>query len=567
MAELTLLYDLVVIFAVAVAVVAVLRRIRVPPIAGFIVAGMLVGPQALGLIEGVHEVEVLAEVGVVLLLFGIGLELPLDRLRRLWRPILVGGALQVGITLLAVFAIARLLGLPVGSSIFLGFLVAVSSTAIVLRGLESRGELEAPHGRLTLGVLVFQDLCVIPMMLAIPLLAGSSAPAWSLGIALLKAVAILAGVLFAARLVVPRALHVIARTRQRDLFVLAVFLVCIGTAWAASMAGVSLALGAFLAGLVVAGSEFRHQALADLIPFREVFTSIFFVSVGMLIAPRDLAGNFGPILALLGLVVLGKFTLVFASAAIMRLPLRVCVLAAAALAQIGEFAFVLARAAEGTGLLSEKLASNFFAAAILSMFIAPLALAFGPHLAAGVGKIRALTLLLRVRTAEDAVKRVRDWRDHVIIAGYGVAGQELARSLRDSGIPYVIVDLNVDNVRKANAKGEPIYFGDVTSPEVLEHLGAAHARDLVIVINDPRAEERAVKAARRVVPDVHILVRSRYLADVEALLAAGASEVIPAELQAAVEVTSTVLARHGIEGAAIDKQLSRIQSRRGEEFS
>ncbi|MFQ5913427.1 MAG: cation:proton antiporter [Nitrospinota bacterium] len=567
MAELTLVYDLVVIFAVAVAVVAALRRIGVPPIAGFIVAGTLVGPQSLGLIRDAHRVELLAEVGVVLLLFGIGVELSLERLRRLWRPILVGGSLQVGITILVVAAAAGLLGNPVGRSVFLGFLVAVSSTAIVLRALEARGEIDAPHGRLTLGILVFQDLCVVPMMLAIPLLAGSGAPAWRLAVALLKAVVILAAVLLAARLVVPWTLDLIARTRQRDLFVLTVFLVCIGTAWAASMAGVSLALGAFLAGLVVAGSGYRHQALADLIPFRQVLTSVFFVSVGMLIDPRTLVTHIRPILALLGLILLGKFALVFVTGAIMRLPLRVCVLAAVALAQMGEFAFVLARAAEGKGLLSEALATNLFAAAILSMLIAPLALAFGPHLAAGAGKIRALTLLLRVRTAEDAVKRVRAWTDHVIIAGYGLAGQELARSLRESGIPYVIVDLNPENVRRATAGGEPVYFGDVTSPEVLEHLGAAHARELVIVINDPAAAERAVQAARRIAPNLHILVRTLYLADVGGLLASGASQVIPAELEAAVHVASRVLTRHGVEDGMIEAQVSRLRDREGEESS
>ena len=565
MSELSLLYDLVIIFAVAVAVVAALRRIGVPPIAGFILAGTLSGPQGLGFVHDPHQVRVLAEVGVVLLLFGIGLELPLERLRRLWRPVLIGGTLQMGITLLGVFAFAWLYGLGFGASVFLGFLVAVSSTAIVLRGLDERGELEAPHGRLTLGILIFQDLCVVPMMLAIPLLAGLGPPGWKLLFALSKTVMLLAAVLLAARLVAPLALHWVAQTRQRELFLLTVFLVCIGTAWAASLAGVSLALGAFLAGLVVAGSEYRDQALADLIPFRGVLTSVFFVSVGMLIEPRALSANVGPVLALLGLILIGKFLVVFSTGVFMRLPLRVCVLSAAALAQMGEFFFVLTRAAEGTGLLPEPWASHFSTAAILSMLVAPLALSFGPHLAAGVGKIRVLTTLLRVRTAEDAARRVQKFRDHVIIAGYGVAGLELSRSLEEAGVPFVIVDLNPANVRRAVSEGKPAYFGDVTSREVLELLGAAHARDLVIVINDPGAAERAVKAACRACPELHILVRSRYLADVEGLLAAGASKVIPAELEAAVEVTSDVLGRHGAAADVIEKQLSRIRNRRGEE--
>jgi CPA2 family monovalent cation:H+ antiporter-2 len=564
MGELDVLRDLVVIFFVAVTVVALLRRIGVPSIAGFILAGMLAGPQALGLVEDIKEVEILAEVGVVLLLFGIGLELSLDRLRHLWRPIVVGGTLQVGISILVAFVVAGYFGYAVGPSVFIGCLVAISSTAIVLRGLEARGELDAPHGRLTLGILIFQDLCVVPMMLAIPFLAGQGATGLNLLVALFKAVVVLAGVLFAARLLVPRVLDWIARTRQRDLFVLTVFLVCIGTAWAASAAGVSLALGAFLAGIVVAGSEYRQQALADLIPFREVLTSIFFVSVGMLLHPNALWVNVWTILILLGAIVGGKFMVVFATGTMMRLPLRVCVLAAAALAQVGEFSFVLARAAEGTGLMDDRLASNLFAAVILSMLVAPLGLAFGPKLAAGVGRIRVLTTLLHVRTAEDAERRVREWRDHVIIAGYGVAGEELARSLRECAVHYVIVDLNPENVRRATSQGEPAYFGDVTSQEVLERLGAEHARELVLVINDPAATERTIEAARRVAPHLHIVVRSRFLADTPPFLSAGANKVVPAELEAAIEVVSHVLGRHQVGEDGIHLQLSRLRSRRME---
>ena len=563
-AKLLILQELLTILIAAVTVVALLQRLKVPSIAGFIIAGVIIGPNAFGLIENVHQVEVLAEAGIILLLFGIGLELPLENMRRLWQPILIGGGLQVGATILAVIAIATLLGLPLGPSVFLGFVVAVSSTAIVLRGLRARGEIDAPHGRLTLGILVCQDLCVVPMILAIPLLSGSFTSIWEPVIALLKATGVLVLVLVAARVVVPRLLHIIAQTGQRDLFVLTVSIVCIGIAWAMASVGISLALGAFLAGLVVAGSEYRHQALADIVPFREVFVSIFFVSVGMLLDPMDLVRDAGPILGLLIAIVLGKFTVVFLVSIAMRLPLRVCVLAGSALAQIGEFSFVLTRAAEGTALMEEPFAGNLTIAVILSMLITPVAIVLAPHLAAGAGRINALTRFLGVRSSEEAVGDVHALRDHVIIAGYGVAGQELARSLKECGIAYVIVDLNAKSIRGATQKNEPAFFGDVTSPEVLESLAADRARELVLVLNDPGAAVRAIKAARRVAPNLAVMVRTRYLGDVEMLLAAGANDVMAAEVEASVEVASRVLSRHHVEQSMIDKQLSRIRGLRRE---
>jgi CPA2 family monovalent cation:H+ antiporter-2 len=414
---------------------------------------------------------------------------------------------------------------------------------------------------MTLGVLIFQDLCVVPMMLSIPLLAGGDASANDLVKALGTSVAVLAAVLIAGWFVVPRLLHLAARTRQRDLFLLTVFVVCVGTAALVSTAGVSLALGAFLAGMVVAGSEYRHQAMAELIPFREVFASLFFVTVGMLFDGRVLIGDVGGVLGLLAAILFGKFLIVFLTAALMRLPLRVCVLAAASLAQVGEFSFVLARAASDTDLLGGALEDRFFAATILSMLVTPLAIAAGPRLASGASRIRVVTRLLGVRTAVDAEVDESGRRDHVVIAGWGVTGRELARALREADVPYVVLDLNPDNVRHAREQGEPAYFGDVTSPEVLLHVGAHRAREIVIAVNDPAAAERAVRAARRAAPDVPILVRARFIADVAGMLEAGATEVVPAEIEAAVEIAARVLRRHGVDGDRLRVRLDGIRGR------
>ena len=559
MAELTYLRDLVVIMAIAVIVVALLHRIGIPSIAGFIMAGVVVGPEVLRIVNDPHEVELLAEIGVALLLFGIGLELSLDRLKRLWRPIIIGGALQVGITIAAAVLVSRALGFNMNVSILIGCLLAVSSTAIVLRGLESRGEIDAPHGRLTLGILVFQDLLVVPMILLVPILSGQNTSAVEVIYIMFRAIAIVIVVILASRIVVPRALHLIARTRQRQLFFLAVLLICIGTAWLTSIAGVSLALGAFLAGLVVAGSEYRHQVLADMIPFREVFTSLFFISIGMLLSPASIIQNIIPIIVLLAAILIGKSFIVFLAGLFMRLPLRVAILAGVALAQVGEFSFVISKTAQTEGLLISQLASVIIPAAIISMFITPFALAFGPKLAAGMGRVRALTNLLKVVSVEEAPEKITRMQDHVIIGGYGFTGEKLAEALKERSIPYLIIELNPDNVRRAVGRGDPAYYGDITSVEVLEHLGLDHARELVLVINDPGALERAIKAARSVASELPITVRTNYLLDIDHLRKAGATEVIAAELEAAAEITSRIVNRSGKESGKARRQADRLR--------
>lgn len=553
------LKDIVIILAVAVLLVAVLHRLRVPSIAAFVLAGMLVGPESLALIDDVHKVEILAEVGVVLLLFGIGLELSPAKIKSIWRHVVLGGLLQVGLTTAITVAVATILGVEFNRALFLGLVVSLSSTAIVLQGLQQRGEVDAPHGRLTLGILVFQDFAVVPIMLALPLLAGAATESGAIVRRLLLAPVIIAGILVLASIAIPRILNLVVRTRQRHLFALAVLVICVGVAFLVSNAGVSLALGAFLAGLVVAGGEFRHQAVSDVLPLRDVFTSLFFISVGMLISPSHLFAQIGTVLTILLALLIVKALVVFVTALILRLHLRVAVLAGMALAQVGEFAFVLLAAAKGTQLYTEPLMTNLLAAVILSMFLTPFAIALGPHLAAGAMRLKALEGDSLVRTAREAASHADKVRDHIIIGGYGFAGAQLARILRECSVPYLIADLNVENVRRARSEGEPAFFGDITSQNVLELLGAEKARQFVIAINDPNATIRAIAAARALSHDLNILVRTSYVQDKDALLAAGADEVVPAEQEAAVELTRRVLLRCKPELADKPEQLDYIR--------
>ncbi len=556
MPEIDYLKDLVIVLGSAIVVVTALRRAGIPSIAGFILTGALAGPTALGLVDDTHQVEVLAEIGIALLLFGIGLELSIKQLRRFWRAVLVGGGIQVTLTVACTAVLANWFGLAPGPAIFLGCIVAVSSTAIVLRGLSTRGELEAPHGRLAVGILVFQDLCVVPMILVVPILAGGGGTAQEILLALGTALAILAGVLVAARYLVPRLLAFVAKTRQRDIFILAVFLVCFGTAWTLSLAGISLALGAFLAGLIVAGSEFRHQAMSDLIPAREVFASLFFVSVGMLLDVSAVLEHLMATVGLLGIILAGKFTIILGTALILRLPIRVGILSAATLCQIGEFSFVLLSTASGVELLDATLSHNLLMAIILSMLLTPAVIAFGPRLALSASRVPWLN---RVLDAEPPGIDVHEPHSgHVIIAGYGLTGQEVCRAVRGTGVASIVVDVNADNVRTAKAAGDRAVLGDITQQEALERLGCKHARLVVISINDARATELAVSIIHKMAPDLTIIARAWYDFDKDSLQAAGATKVITAENTTSTAIASASLAalhstKTEMQGASIEE--------------
>ncbi len=543
MSDLIYLRDLVVILSFGILIVIAFNRLKLPAIAGFIVSGMLVGPQGLGLVDDVHHVELLSEIGVALLLFGIGSELPLSKLQRLWKLAVVGGLLQVLLTATATTAICLLIGVPNNSAIFIGLVTALSSTAVVLRGLQQRGEVDAPHGRLILGILVFQDFCVVPIMLAIPILVGSTTGTGSVVLTLAKSLGIILVIMLSAILIVPRFLKLVAQSRQRQLFILAVFVICLGTAWLVTWSGASLAIGAFLAGLVVAGSEYRHQALADMISFREIFASLFFVSVGMLVSPTGILENLVPILLILAGILVGKSLIVSITAYLMRMPPRVCLIAGLALAQVGEFSFVLLFAVQNTDLINKTFENSLMSAAILSMVITPFVMSYGPKLASGLGKFAKLKQITDVESAEDAAESLGAMHGHVIVAGYGFAGRELAHILKDSGIQYVIVDLNIENVRKASQETGNAAFGDVTSEAVLMQLGIERARELVLLINDPAASALAVRVARRLSPPLYITVRTAYLLDIEPLRSAGADDIVASEQEAAVQVASQLLKR------------------------
>ncbi len=561
MEQLHILRDLAVIFAGSLLVILVFHRFKLPALPGFIVAGILLGPNALGLVSDPKDVESLAEVGVIMLLFTIGIEFSLSRLREMGRQILVGGFSQLGFTVLATLAVGLALLGDWRVSLFLGFLIALSSTAIVLKVLTDSGEIDAPHGRLATGVLIFQDLCVVPIMLVLPFLAGKAAGGpVGLLLALGKAALVVVGVVLAARTIVPRALAAILKTRSRELFLIAVILIGTLTALGTAAAGASLALGAFLAGLIISESDYGHQALAELMPFRDIFISLFFVAVGMLVQLDTITAHIGVTVLAVAVIMGGKTLSAAVGPALMGYSGRVALLAGVAVSQIGEFSFVLAKEGRVAGLLPDLLYQQFLGVAVITMLVTPFLLHGGPAILDALENVVPLDRLLPGFRPRELAPVHEQVKNHVIIAGYGLNGRNLAAALRSINAPYLIVELNAQTVRKARAEGEPAFYGDATRDEILHALGIDRARLFVIAISDPAATRRMVRVARELNPKLYIIARTRYVIEIPELTRLGANVVIPEEFETSIEIFSRVLAHYNVPRDEIERLVSEIRS-------
>jgi len=537
--------DLALLAMLSVAVTLVLRKLRLPPVAGLLVVGAFAGPHGLRMVEDTERISVLAEVGVVLLLFTLGLEFSISRLRAIAKTVLLGGTLQVLLTIGVTAGTAIAFGIAPNVAVTIGFIFSLSSTAIVLKSLGERQETDAPHGRFIIGVLIFQDMAVIAMILLIPVLAGTGGGSTShaLFIALGKAIGVLAGALLLARKVLPRALHYVEATRSREVFGLALVALCLGTAWVTSALGLSLALGAFLAGVILADTDYAHRALDDTIPMRDVLTSLFFISMGMMFNTEEIARHPGLVGLLFLAFVLGKGVIASLAAIGMRFPARAAWLAGASLAQFGEFGFVLAEEAIRNGILTPAQLEPLLSAGLLSMFVTRIIITLAPRFSAGETLLRPLEQLLRVEGIAEAGPEHRKMRDHVVIVGYGPGGQHLANRLDETKTPYVVLELNAQTVRRVRATGLPIYYADITSREARHHAGVEHAKAVVLQISDTDALLRAVDAMRRDDVKAPIFVRARRDRDEAELNRRGVECVVNEEMSASTRLTDEVM-RH-----------------------
>jgi monovalent cation:H+ antiporter-2, CPA2 family len=559
--EIPVLSDIVVICALALGVIFVCRRLAIPTIVGFLLTGIFAGPHGLKLVSQVEVVDHLAEIGVVCLLFTIGLELSLKSLSRIKFIVLLGGSFQVVVTLIAGVGLASALGMPLNQSIFFGFLVSLSSTAIVLKIIQQRAETESPHGRISIGILIFQDIIVVPMMLVTPILAGK---AEDIGLALLllvvKAIVVVLATVIAAKWIAPRVLYQVARLGGREIFLLGVILLALGVAWLTSAMGLSLALGAFLAGLIVSESEYSHRALGNVLPFRDLFTSLFFVSIGMLLDIGYVINNPVPLFAVTICIVLLKFIIAGASAILLGFPIRTAVIAGLALSQIGEFSFVLSEAGIGVGLVQPDVYQLFLGVSVITMIATPFLVSFGQSAADIIAKLpMPQRLKLGFRPLEEN-RITPGLTNHLIIVGFGLNGQHLSQAASVAKIPYVIIELNPDTVRREQLKGQPIFYGDASQEAVLEHVGVKQARILVIVISDPAATKRIIETARRLHPDLYIISRTRFVSEMGALSELGADEVIPEDYEVSTEVLIRVLIKYLIPEEDIERLVDQIRA-------
>ncbi len=559
-----LLKDFLLIFGLAIGVLFLCYRLRLATIVGLMVTGVLVGPNGFGLISATHEVEILAEIGVILLLFTIGIEFSLENLLRIKRYVIFGGAFQVLFTVLISFLISKQIGLSPGQSTFIGFLVSLSSTAIVLRLLQQRAEVESPHGQMALAILIFQDIIVIPMMLLTPFLAGVTGQALaSIIYLILKGVLLILFVLIGAKWIVPQVLFLIVRTRSSELFMLSILVMCFAVAFLTHSLGLSLALGAFLAGLIISETEFSHETLGNIIPFRDVFTSLFFISIGMLLDVNFLVLHPGQIILIALAVMILKSTLVGLIIMLLGYPMRTGILTGLALCQVGEFSFILFMRGAEFGLLETQFYQFFLSVSVITMGITPFAISLAPHLADLVSKWplpqKLKTGFSRGIKAKE-FRRRQKLRDHLIIVGFGFNGRNLAQVAKTAAISYAIIEMNPQTVRDEREKGEIIYYGDASQKTVLELADIKYARIVVIVISDPVACRRITATARRENPKAFIIVRTRFITEMEHLYNLGASQVIPEEFETSIEIFSRVLSKFLIPRNEIERLISEVRT-------
>ena len=555
--------ELVLIFlASAVLVVVLCRMLHLPPLLGYLLAGIAIGPHALGWIPESKEGRYLAEFGVVFLMFSIGLEFSLPKLFQMRRTVFGLGLSQVALTTAAGLAACALAGVGWKPGLVLGGALAMSSTAIVVRMFAERLQLETPHGRQVVGVLLFQDLAVVPFLILIPALAqGESELAARLGIALGKAAVVLIVLLFLGQKLMRGWFHIVARRRSHELFILNVLLITLGLAWLTELAGLSLALGAFLAGMLIAETEYRYQVEEDIKPFREVLLGLFFVTVGMQLDLRIVRDNLALVAFLAVAPVLFKLALIAGLSRLFGGTPGTALRAGLALGQAGEFGLVIIALAASVGMIEPELVQIVSAAMLLSMLATPFFIQYSDKL---VLRLATSEWMLRSLELHQIAVKSLATEHHVVICGYGRTGQSIAHLFEREGIRYVALDLDPQHVREGANAGEPVVYGDSTRREALIAAGIARARAVVISFAGTAAALRILHYARELNPGAAVVVRTRDDADLDTLIAAGAAEVVPETFE-----TSLMLASHALMllGVPLKRVVRRVQDVRSHRYS
>src|SRR5690554_2997789 len=540
-----LLQDILILLGFSVLIVFLLQRAKLPSILGFLITGVIIGPYGLSLVKGVEQVEIISEIGVILLLFVIGMELSLKKLAAIKKTVFIGGSIQVGLTVLISGACYYFMGNSWNESIFIGFLFSLSSTAIVLKVFQDRNEMSTQHGKNALAILIFQDIIVVPMMLFTPIIAGQSTNVTaSILTLLLKSAVVIAITIISARYIVPKLMYAIAKTNNKELFLLTTITICFAVAFLTSQAGLSLALGAFMAGLIISESEYSHQATSIILPFRELFISFFFISVGMLLNLNFFFNHIGIILLLVLAVLVIKSIIAGIAVAVLNNPSRTVLITGLSLFQVGEFAFILSKVGIQYNLLSVETNQYFLAVSIVSMLLTPFVIIFSENISErflNTKIAKALTANSKDSTEELNVNLEMDLNNHLVIIGYGINGSNLAKASQFSNIPYIVIELNAETVKREKENGIPILFGDATQPHILETVNLSKARSVVVAISNPEATRTIISNIRNISQSVYLVVRTRYVKEIPELIALGADDVIPEEFETSIEIFSRVL--------------------------
>jgi monovalent cation:H+ antiporter-2, CPA2 family len=552
--EYAVLRDIIVLLALSVLTVTAFRRLHLPPIVGYLFVGAVAGPSALGWLKDTEATRFLGEIGVIFLLFMLGLELPVSQLNRIKGPLLGLGGMQVLIGTLSGAAIAWVIGVAWQGAIILGGALAMSSSAIVTKELMDKLELQTRHGQLALSVLLFQDLAAVPFIVLIPILAaGGNTPIVApLLLALVKAAAAVTIMLVGGRWALRPLLHEVAAHRTGELFTLTTLLVALTAAWITSVLGLSLALGAFLAGMMLAETEFRHQIESDIRPFRDVLLGLFFITVGMQLNPDLLAPVWGWVLLLLAGIMFGKGALVALLTRMAGYSAEVAVRTGMVLAQGGEFGIALITLAVSTGLVSSNGSQPVLAALVLSMALAPIVVRYNNYAA------RHLSVdAIRVAKSEDAIAQAAGaFTSHIIICGYGRTGQSVAHFLKAQHIPFVALDSDIDQARAGWEAGDRVFYGNAEQGNLLQAAGLKRARALMVSFEDERSALKIVHTARAECQNLPILVRARDEATLERLLEAGATEGVPETLEASMMLAVELMLLLGLPSGEVFRAMN-----------
>ncbi len=551
--------NILIIFAISVVVIYICNKINIPTIVGLFLTGLIAGPYCLQIIKTPDEVELLAKIGVITLLFTIGLELSFAEIASLRRAIFAG-FLQVVFTIVVV-SLCMTLWFNVPKSFFFGFIVALSSTAIVLKMLQEFSLSDSPSGRISLAISLVQDIATVVLMLLIPLLANKSdnSVSYTLALLLAKSVVVIIVVFIAAKYIIPRFLYEITRTRNRELFIISVVTLCLGVTLATHAIGLSIELGAFLAGIIISESEYSGQTISSFIPFRDLFTSFFFISIGMLLNPFLILPNAAYITGLsLGIIII-KFLIVIVAILLIGYPLKTAALSGLSLAQIGEFSFILVQIGMVYSLLTQGEYQMVLSVSMATMVLSPFLMKYSQVFVDGITRLPMPKIIL-YGFAHTETQKVYDLVDHIVIIGYGINGRNVAIAAKSIHIPYVIVEMNPETVKKEKKEGENIIYGDASQEDLLMQVNISSARVLVIAIADRGAIKRIIVLARRINPHIHIIVRARFVGDMKELFELGANEVIPEEYETSIEIFARVLQYYRVPRSDIEAMIESIRA-------